>query len=188
MVQPMSDAWILRPACDFDSGEIASLIDRVYREHGDRLASRRGDRDLLTIEASFWRRGGAFVVLEAAHERSNAGEIIGTAAMMPTPCIGAAALRRFYVSAQHRKLGAGKALLLWALAWAKLRGFERLEFWSDSRFASGHRFFERIGLQRQAEIREMADGVIPYQEMLFSGMICVVEERIRRGKPNGEKF
>lgn len=174
----MNEKWHLRPACDFDAGEIASLIDRVYREHGDRLASRRGDRDLLTIEESYWLKSGAFVVLEAEHERSNAGEIIGTAAMMPLPCVGAGALRRFYVSPQYRNGGAGKVLMRWALAWAKLRGFGRLEFWSDSRFASGHRFFERIGLERLPEEREMEDGVIPYREVLFCGSVERIASRL----------
>lgn len=66
----------------------------------------------------------------------------------------------------------------WALAWAKLRGFDRLEFWSDSRFASGHQFFERIGLVRQANSREMEDGVIPYWEVLFSGSVEAIEKRL----------
>jgi putative acetyltransferase len=174
----MSEAWRLRPACNYDGGEIAALIDRVYREHGDRLAARRGDRDLLTIEESFWAKNGAFVLLEAAHERSNAGEIIGTAAMMPLPCAGAATLRRFYVAPQHRGRGAGKTLIRWALSWAKLRGYERLEFWSDSRFASGHRFFERIGLRRIPEERDMHDGVISYREVLFGGAVAAIASQV----------
>lgn len=167
----MNDQWQLRPASDFDAGEITSLIDRVFREHGDRVAARRGDRDLLTLEESYWRKGGAFVVLEAEDKRSNAGEILGTAAMMPLACVGVATLRRFYVSPQYRNGGAGKLLMRWALAWARLRGYERLEFWSDSRFASGHRFFERIGLERLPDEREIEEGVMPYREVLFGGSV-----------------
>lgn len=174
----MIEPGVIRPACDFDGGEISSLIDRVYREHGDRLAGRRGDRDLVTLEECYWRRGGAFVVLESPHERSNAGEIIGTAAMTPLACAGVAALRRFYVSREYRARGAGRVLMRWALTWARLRGFERLEFWSDSRFDSGHRFFERIGLERLPESREMADGVIPYYEVLFGGNVAAIAARL----------
>lgn len=177
----MTAEWILRPASNFDGAEIACLIDRIYREHGDRLAGRRGDRDLQALEEHYWRRGGAFVVLESPHAWPNAGEIIGTAAMMPLPCIGAAVLRRFYVDSVFRHRGAGQHLMRWAIDWARLRGFERIEFWSDSRFAKGHRFFERIGLQRRAEEREMNDGVKPYQEVLFSGAVAEIAAKI--GKP-----
>ncbi len=178
----MTVEWILRPASDFDGADIACLIDRVYREHGDRLAARRGDRDLLTVEESYWQKGGAFVVLERRHKWINAGEIIGTAGMMPLSCVGAAALRRFYVDAAFRENGAGQFLMRWAIDWAQIRGFERLEFWSDSRFAKGHRFFERIGLEKLPDEREMNDGVKPYQEVLFSGPVNEIAANLRKGK------
>lgn len=174
----MNEPGVLRPACDFDGAEIAALIDRIYREHGDRLAGRRGDRDLVTLEQCYWGRGGAFVVLESPHERSNAGEIIGTAAVTPLVCAGVAALRRFYVARDYRGQGAGRMLMRWALTWARLRDFERLEFWSDSRFASGHRFFERIGLEKLPDSRVMTDGVNPYDEVLFGGDVATISKNL----------
>ena len=174
----MNDDWILRPACDFDGADIACLIDRVYREHGDRLAARRGDRDVLQIEESYWRRGGAFVVLELRHNWSNAGEIVGTAGMMPAANAGA--LRRFYVDPAFREHGAGRVLIRWAVAWAQIRIFKRLEFWSDRRFAKGHRFFEGIGLERLPGEREMADGVVPYHEVLFGGAVEAIAAKLHR--------
>jgi putative acetyltransferase len=174
----MNVEFNLRPACDFDGAEIACLIDRIYREHGDRLAARRGDRDLVTLEECFWRRGGAFVVIETRHERSNAGEIVGTAALLPQNCIGAAGLRRFYVDAAFRGRGAGRVLMKWAVAWARLRGFERLEFWSDSRFEKGHHFFEKLGLSQLPQTREMTDGVNLYREALFTGSVRAITEKL----------
>ena len=55
----------------------------------------------------------------------------------------------------------------WAIEQARQEEFKRIEFWSDTRFTRAHRFFERIGFQRDGRIREMSDGWIPYQEYFF---------------------
>ena len=55
----------------------------------------------------------------------------------------------------------------WALERARDRGFERVEFWSDTRFTRGHRFFQRLGFERDGQVREMTDGWEDYQEYFF---------------------
>lgn len=178
----MTFSWRLRSACDFDSLEIGALIDRVFREYGDRFAPRRGDRDLATIEASYWKCDGAFVVLElgsewpGAREIVGAGEIVGTAAMRPLAEEGKCELRRFYIDSPQRGRGAGDLLFRWALDWADLRGFRELEFWSDSRFLRGHRFFERAGLTRSGEVRAVYEGAQPYREIQFRGSVTAIRQ------------
>ena len=51
--------------------------------------------------------------------------------------------------------------------WTKEAGFARVEFWSDTRFERAHRFFEKFGFERDGRIREMFDGVDPYQEYFY---------------------
>lgn len=51
--------------------------------------------------------------------------------------------------------------------WARDTGFERVEFWSDTRFERAHRFFEKFGFQKSGEVRDMTDSVVPYSEYFF---------------------
>jgi putative acetyltransferase len=55
----------------------------------------------------------------------------------------------------------------WALDWARKQGMQRIEFWSDTRFARAHRFFARFGFQRDGRIRTVEDGWLPYQEYFY---------------------
>lgn len=163
----MQRPWRLRAACDHDALEIAALIDRVFRAYGDRLAPRRGDRDLTSIETHYWNQGAAMVVLETPHTLLGGGEIIGVAAMTPVSFPSLCALRRFYVDERYRRSGGGSTLIRWAISWAALRGFQNFEIWSDTRFSLGHRFFERVGFKRTGELRSLTDGAAPYEEFRF---------------------
>jgi putative acetyltransferase len=174
----MNPNWRLRPASNFDSAEIACLIDRVFREYGDRVAPRRGERDLLNIEQSYWGAGGAFVVLEESHDWVNAGEVIGTAAMLAAEMPHVCVLRRFYVDSRHRGQAAALHLARWAAAWAQLRGFRRMEFGSDTRFERGHAFFEKIGLKKTDLVRDVSEGVLPYSERFIEGEVPVLRDRV----------
>ena len=59
-------------------------------------------------------------------------------------------------------------MMRWALECAATRGFQRVEFWSDTRFERAHRFFQRLGFQPDGRVRQMTDGLIDYQEYFFS--------------------
>ena len=54
-----------------------------------------------------------------------------------------------------------------AIDWAVETGFERVEFWSDTRFQRAHRFFEKFGFQRSGEVRTMNDSHQEYQEYFY---------------------
>lgn len=174
----MNEHWRLRPASNFDSAEVTCLIDRVFREYGDRVAPRRGEIDLADIEKNYWRADGAFVVLEESNHWANAGEIIGSAAMLPAVTPRVCTLKRFYLDARYRGKPAAVVLARWAIAWAHLRGFQRLEFWSDTRFERGHAFFRKIGLEKKPQTREVRDGVYPYREVFIQGQVGLVRERL----------
>jgi putative acetyltransferase len=151
----------LRPFAADDEDGVIALVDRVYREYGERLCLKGADRDLTDIPGTYLQPGGSFVVL--------AGDtILGSHAMLPLDREnGTCTFRRLYLDSSLRGTGWGETLMDWAVEDARGEGFQRVEFWSDTRFTRAHRFFERIGFQRDGRSREMVDGWSPYQEYFF---------------------
>ncbi|MFP6574875.1 MAG: GNAT family N-acetyltransferase [Pirellulaceae bacterium] len=159
----MDTALKLRPAVASDQQGIIDLVTRVYGEYGDRICLDRADGDLLDLQASYWEPGGEFVVLERD------GVILGTHALLPlVDQDGCCTFRRLYLDESLRGQQWGEYLMQWALERAREKGFERVEFWSDTRFTRGHRFFQRLGFQSNGQVREMNDGWEDYQEYFFS--------------------
>jgi putative acetyltransferase len=151
----------LRPATPADRDSIIALIDRVYREYGDRICLDDADADLLDISASYREFGGEFVVL------ANDDEVVGTHAVRETEQPGVCTFRRLYLESDLRGGDWGARLMEWAVEWSKTRGFERVEFWSDTRFERAHRFFQRLGFTQSGSVRHLDDGWEPYSEFFF---------------------
>ena len=75
--------------------------------------------------------------------------------------------KRLYLDREFRGAGAGQELMQWNIDWVRQRGFERIEFWSDTRFDRAHRFFEKFGFEKSGEAREMNDSHQTYWEYPF---------------------
>jgi len=154
---------IQRPATDADSQALIDLISRVYDEYGEVMHTAGADSDLLTIEASYADRGGAFIVLE-----DDTGKVVGSHATSPIdPDSGLLTFRRLYLDRSLRGQNYGNQLMDWAIEWSRDHGYKRVEFWSDTRFVHAHRFFNRLGFTKTGEIRDMDDGALPYSEFYF---------------------
>ncbi len=152
----------LRPACVGDQEAIRRLVDAVYREYGDRLFVEDADADLLDIEGNYRALGGEFVVLD------DAGQVRGMHAVLPSADgQGICTFRRLFLEPSLRGSGWGERLMQWALDWAADHRFERVQFWSDTRFERAHAFFAKAGFE-QGATREMNDGAMPYREYFFS--------------------
>jgi putative acetyltransferase len=152
----------LRPATAADIPGIVALIDSVYREYGDAVCLENADRDLPQAHTYYAEHGGAFVVL------ADGGKVVGTHAALPLDAAtGLCTFRRLYLDPSLRGAGAGERLMHWALDWARQHGFRRVEFWSDTRFARAHRFFQRFGFARDGRTRELNDAYAPYWEYFF---------------------
>jgi putative acetyltransferase len=146
-----------------DRDGIIALIDGVYREYGDRIFLENADADLLDVQKNYVAAGGAFIVLV-----DDDGAVRGTHAIMPlADQPGVCTLRRIYLDPALRGSGWADRLMDWALEEARQRGFRRIEFWSDTRFTRGHRFFARYGFNHDGQIRELNDGWMPYREKFF---------------------
>lgn len=152
----------LRAATAADQPGIIDLVNRIYGEYGDRICLERADGDLSDIELNYYGQNGEFVVLERA------GEILGTHALLPLlERPACCTFRRLYLDASLRGQQWGTYLMQWALDRARTRGFQRIEFWSDTRFSAGHQFFRKLGFQTDGQKRKMTDGWEDYQEYFF---------------------
>ncbi len=147
----------IRIATSADRDAIVALIDSVYREYGDQVVLDKVDRDLLDVEASFGP--GNFAVFE-----DEAG-VRGTIALIKrgdTPLVYE--LKRLYVHPDLRGTGVAKDLVDWVFSRARELGAARIDFWSDTRFARAHRFYEKLGFHQTGDVRHLDDGWAPYSE------------------------
>ena len=155
---------IQRLATDADSPHLIDLIAGIYAEYGEVMHTTGADADLLSIEACYHNRGGAFILLE-----DEVGRIVASHATSPiAPDAGLLTFRRLYLDRSLRGQGIGKRLMDWAVGWSRDHGYQRVEFWSDTRFVHAHAFFERYGFTKTGKIRDMDDGALPYSEYFFA--------------------
>lgn len=166
----MMEELQIRLATADDQSSIVALIDSVYREYGDEVCLDGAEQDLLSIDETYFKRGGAFWVLV-----DDASNVLGTHGAVPAPPDSGSSdhdpkccnFRRLYLHQSLRGTDWGHTLMQLTIDWARDRDFDRVEFWSDTRFKRAHRFFEKFNFQLIGDIRTMHDGVTPYQEYFF---------------------
>ncbi len=152
----------IRQATSEDSDGVIQLIDSVYGEYNDRVCLEGAESDLIDLTKSYLDVGGMFWVLD------DQGKVRGSHAALPLPGRERVCqFKRLYLDVDLRGTRWGRELMQVTIDWTKEAGFARVEFWSDTRFERAHRFFEKFGFERDGRIREMFDGVDPYQEYFY---------------------
>lgn len=152
----------IRDAIDSDRPAIAKLIGGVYAEYGDKLCLDDAEKDLTEIPQYYHDLGGQVVVL------CDEDEVIGCHAAVPlVNRLGTCTFRRLYLNKSRRGAGFGRLLMQWAVDWAVENDFQRIEFWSDTRFTRAHGFFESFGFVKTDDVRHMDDSFEPYSEYFF---------------------
>ena len=153
----------IRHATNSDSESVIQLIDSVLGEWNDAVCLDDSEKDLTDLDASYWNKNGAFVVLEIDNQ------IVGSHGILPLNLdTGLCTFKRLYLHKDLRGTSAGRDLMQWNIDWVVERGFKKIEFWSDTRFHRAHRFFEKMGFHCSAEKREMSDSHEVYWEIYFS--------------------
>jgi putative acetyltransferase len=159
----------IRFATNDDCDGIVALVDEVLQEYGDRICLAEGgaECDLLDIRDGYLKKGGQFWVLEQPSPTGQK-EIVGTHAARPDPSKeGVCTFKRLYLHRDLRGSTWGRELMQVTIDWAKAKRFQRIEFWSDTRFERAHHFFLKFGFVRSGETRHMTDSAIPYSEYQF---------------------
>ena len=165
----MDPEFTLRPATNQDQAGIIRLIGSVFEEYQTEVDLENAEADLLDLKKNYTDQGGQFWVLA---DQQN--EIHGCHSAMAenaplnhrdgqTVCT----FKRLYLAANLRGTEWGQKLMQVAIDWAMTQKFNRVEFWSDSRFERAHRFFQKFGFETNGELRTMHDSFEPYQEFHF---------------------
>jgi putative acetyltransferase len=144
--------FAIRRARDDDAQDLFGLLALCFAEYPGCYVDPHEDlTDLRTPGRSFADNGGAFWVAEDARGRVCA--CIG----VDYPSGGAGELYRLYVRPDLRRRGLGERLIRLAEAHARDRSSERMFFWSDTRFSTAHRLYERLGYRRAEGTRALGD-------------------------------
>ena len=85
------------------------------------------------------------------------GGIAGSLGVLPVSEQNAVEIFKVYADPAFRGSGLAQALFARALAFAEAGRFADMMLWSDSRFARGHRFYEKLGFKRWPGERYLAD-------------------------------
>lgn len=142
----------IRPASDADSEPLAALIAASFAEYENCHFVWDEFPELRQPASGFAAKGGKLWIADRPD-----GGIAGSLAATPLPEQNAVELTKVYVDPGYRGAGLAQTLFAEALAFAEQGGFAEMMLWSDTRFARGHRFYEKLGFQRWPGERYLAD-------------------------------
>jgi putative acetyltransferase len=145
----------IRPAADSDGPAIADLIAAVFSEYEGCPFDIAEFPELARPASHYAERGGALYVLAPAEDPA---AVKGCFAYSRVDGRGTFELHKVYLAADMRGAGWAGRLYDHAVAEAAGRGARRLRLWTDTRFASGHRFYEKRGFRRLPVVRFLADS------------------------------
>jgi putative acetyltransferase len=142
----------IRTARDDDAQDLFGLLALCFADYPGCYVDPHADlTDLRAPGMAFSEKGGAFFVVEDERAR-----VCGCIAIdCPKPGLGE--LHRLYVRPDQRCRGVGSMLVARAEDHARRLGATEVFFWSDTRFTTAHRLYERLGYKRAAETRELGD-------------------------------
>jgi putative acetyltransferase len=142
----------IRPARDDDAQDLFGLLALCLAEYPGCYVDPHEDlTDLRAPGRSFAEKGGAFWVAEDERGR------VCACVAIDYPEAEAGELHRLYVRPNMRRRSLGERLIRLAESHARERGAVRILFWSDTRFATAHRLYERLGYVRADGGRDLGD-------------------------------
>ena len=141
----------IRAVRDDDSAALLRILAAVYAEYPGCLLELSEVPELMAPATSFAENGGQFWVAEQC------GAIVGFIAMTPSGEPDRIELKKLYVLAKARGIGLGRRLIALVEEAALTRGARGVHLWSDTRFKTAHRVYERCAYVRLPETRELHD-------------------------------
>lgn len=138
----------IRPGSDADAPRVAALMGAVFAEYPDSPFVLAEFPEIARVASHYRQQGGEFWVAERQ------GRFVGCFAV-DEPAPGVFEIHKVYLDKNERGLGLAQRLHDVAMAFVAARGGRRVRLWSDSRFVSGHRFYEKLGYRR-------IEGVLRY--------------------------
>ena len=142
----------IRDARDSDSEPLAALIAASFAEYPNCCFEWSEFPELRAPASHFAAKRGRLWIAEAP-----GGGIAGSLGVTPVPEQNAVEITKVYADPAFRGSGLAQALFTEALGFAKAGGYDEMMLWSDTRFARGHRFYEKLGFLRWPAARYLAD-------------------------------
>jgi putative acetyltransferase len=149
----MTNPLLIRDAKDDDALDVIELIGSVFGEYAGCVLDVDGEMpELRQVSSYYTERGGAFWVA------SDSTRIVGCAGYTPAtgPEVGVE-LKKLYVHRRARETGLGGIFVERVERAATEMGARFIELWSDTRFVTAHRFYEKRGYVRGETTRELHD-------------------------------
>lgn len=142
---------VLRDVRDGDSAALIALIGGCWAEYPGVLLDIDGEEPWLRAPASAYSgwSGRAWVI-------ELAGQVVACCGVKPAEP-DAVELKSMYVARAARRRGLARRLEALVLGEARKRGVDRVELWSDSRFADAHETYTQLGYTRLPHTRELHD-------------------------------
>jgi putative acetyltransferase len=150
-----SASLAIRPATDADGTGMAALIARIFDDYENCPFVLDEFPELGAPARHYRSKGGELWVVP---HPSDPTMIEGSIAITPTHEKGVAELFKVYLAHQWRGSGLADRLLATAFEWARAHQCHAVRLWSDTRFLSGHRFYEKNGFVRLPGIRLVHDS------------------------------
>ncbi len=141
-LQPqLPEGYTVRQASNSDIDAVRAMVFAVLAEY--RLCGDPGgiDSDLNDIESNYINTGGMFDVV--VHKDGGIVGSVGISARDPSTC----ELRKMYLAREVRGHGLGKLLLERAIAFARRRGFVRIELETASILEQAIRMYTNAGFR-----------------------------------------
>jgi putative acetyltransferase len=142
----------IRPVRDEDSPDILGILAAVFAEYPGCILELSEVPELARPATSFAEMGGSFWAADRE------GQLLGFVAMVPDgDGDGLFELKKLYLRRDARGNGLGRRLIDLVEAEVRRRGGSRVHLWTDTRFETAHRVYERCGYQRQPGTRDLHD-------------------------------
>lgn len=143
----------IRPAVDSDGPAVAALIASVFAEYPGCPFVLDEFPELAAPQSHYAGKGGGLWVADAP----DAG-VVGSFGLSRVDDGPVFEIHKVYLARSFRGAGLAGRLYDLVVREAVARGGMALRLWTDTRFADGHRFYERRGFTRLPVVRYLADA------------------------------
>ncbi len=149
----MTDPPRIRDARDEDALDVIELIGSVFGEYPNCVLDVDGEMpELRRVESYHREHGGAFWLAESE------GRVVGCAGYVAkTGPHTTFELKKLYVHRRARTAGLGAIFVDRVERIARETGVTFIDLWSDTRFVTAHRFYEKRGYVRGPTTRDLHD-------------------------------
>ncbi|MEN9230940.1 MAG: GNAT family N-acetyltransferase [Thermostichus sp. DG02_5_bins_236] len=141
----------IRPVEDSDSAALLHILEVVFAEYPGCVLDLEEVPELLQPATAFAQLGGSLWVAQQQEQ------VVGCVAMVPTATPERIELKKLYTLPKVRGRGLGRRLIEQVETAARQQQARFVHLWTDTRFITAHRVYERLGYARLPETRELYD-------------------------------